>query len=380
MPWLDIGRLLAALAVAMAHLSLIFKLGWNDTWATVALSWFFVLSGFIMAHAHPDCRPVRKVLVDFWLRRIIRIVPAYWIFLILSAVWFAWGIGQYGVHWFQIAGRPEFLTFDIASSAYLSDWQTKFIDHFLFLGAFDEASSGRYLFSPPLWSLYSEMFFYLLFPFLMPLVLYIKKEWGLSLAFVLWLAQGVIIFVCVEQLPNRDFVTTQAIIYSNPLVRLIEFVIGILACHWLSAASHSARQRLRHPIFIGMNLIALVGIIMIAPKIPTPFNLYWIAVPLLLWNILILSQIKFTFTRFSVVAGGSSYIIYLIHWTLWEMAHALDVRIDSPSVTLGLMIALIILSILLWLFIDQPVRNWLYVLARNHGLLNRRNDVDKTTG
>ena len=59
------------------------------------------------------------------------------------------------------------------------------------------------------------------------------------------------------------------------------------------------------------------------------------------------------------------------------MAHALDVRIDSPSVTLGLMIALIILSILLWLFIDQPVRNWLYVLARNHELLNRRNDVDK---
>lgn len=371
MPLLDIGRLLAAFAVALTHLSLIFDLGWNDVWATAALSWFFVLSGFIMAYTHPECRPTPKELSDFWTRRIIRIVPAYWIALMLAVIWLAWGVGQYGAHWFQVVGRPEFLIFDIDSDAYLSDWQLKSINHFLFLGIFDEASSGRFLFSPPFWSLYSEMFFYLLFPFIMPLVLYTRNEWGLKLAFVLWLLQGLIILLIVEQLPNRDFVTMQASVYSNPLIRLIEFVVGILICHWLKSANHENLYRLRSPLSIVTNLLCLAGIIMVSPMISTPFNLYWIVIPILAWNILILSQKGFPYTKLSVAAGGTSYIIYLFHWTLWEVGYAMGLRIDSLSVLIGLIMLLIIFSFLLWRFVDAPLRKELSLMVKSCGFLHQ---------
>jgi len=371
MPWLDIGRLMAALAVALAHLSLVFGLGWNDAWATVALSWFFVLSGFIMAHAHPDCRPTRTLLLDFWLRRAIRIVPAYWLVLALAAAWLGWGVAQQGVAWLHTVGRPAFLSADIATQEYLSTWPARLASHALFLGALDQASSGRYLFAPPLWSLYSEMFFYLLFPFLMPLVARTRPSWGLALAFALWLAQGGVVALAIGGLPSHDFVAAQASVYSNPLVRVAEFMVGIFARHWLDSTGETGRRVLRSPMSVAMSLAAVVGVVLIAPTIPTPFNLYWIAVPVLVWNILALSQSALANVKLAAVAGGVSYLIYLLHWTVWEIGHAAGLGSGSPGALAGLLAAMLGLSVLLWWAADAPLRGVLVGWARGRGWLRR---------
>lgn len=84
---LALGRLLLAAVVAVTHA---FTLGYNDqpyagratTWGDLAVDGFFVLSGFLVARSYLTLRsPVR-----FAWHRFLRIMPAFWVCLVLTAL------------------------------------------------------------------------------------------------------------------------------------------------------------------------------------------------------------------------------------------------------------------------------------------------------
>ena len=85
-PILDAMRFVAALTVMLVHYELImghFVL--YGAASTSALSWFFVLSGFILSYTYPALRgsaPYKR----YYLHRLIRIFPVYWLAVIVSSL------------------------------------------------------------------------------------------------------------------------------------------------------------------------------------------------------------------------------------------------------------------------------------------------------
>lgn len=83
--WLEFGRGLAALVVVFSHSPLANAPPELFDWtAEYAVSFFFVLSGFIILHVHFDDIGRPKNATPYAWRRVIRIFPTYWIILFLD--------------------------------------------------------------------------------------------------------------------------------------------------------------------------------------------------------------------------------------------------------------------------------------------------------
>lgn len=157
---LELGRFLAALAVMLAHwfgemnghAYAGFKIfGGSMPPFALAVQYFFVLSGFVMARAHHQDFGKWRSPLKFWWRRGWRVYPVYWLALTLPA-YFLWG-----------ALKQPYFAFRIFSLAPLN--------------------TGDFI--PPAWTLRYEMGFYLIFGIaLLPFI----GRWVLAawVALVLW--------------------------------------------------------------------------------------------------------------------------------------------------------------------------------------------------
>src|SRR5450432_1900019 len=174
-------RALAATTVIFAHVQFINRGGFG-------VNIFFVISGFIicyMSSLNPSY---------FWLKRIFRIVPLYW-------------MGTVGVFLIALAA-PNLLNYTTARPDEL--WKSLFFIPFV-------KESGRM--APILflgWTLEYEMFFYLVFAAALAIN---KKRDG-------WLAILMLSVVAIAGRlahPSSTFLS----FYSNPII--MEFALGILA-------------------------------------------------------------------------------------------------------------------------------------------------------
>lgn len=172
---------------------------------------FFMLSGFVLAYNYPALSPRsgwRKV-VRFWFARIARVMPLYWVVLI-------WAITMR-----EIKGVPQDPSLPL---------------HFLGLQTWSgDLNVGAQMYNAPGWSICVELFLYALFPFLVPVVAFAARRFGvrglLALAglafavqFVLWL---VFVINGNADLPATDPSSAHRWLYRNPLTRLPEFVVGM---------------------------------------------------------------------------------------------------------------------------------------------------------
>src|SRR5271157_4919795 len=99
-------RFLAAFHVALFHMDAMGAITgppWLKTFAGigyVGVSFFFVLSGFILVYTYAG-RDI--VLGEFWQTRFARIYPAYLFSLILTFPFFYWGVHSFHVPFFEFA-------------------------------------------------------------------------------------------------------------------------------------------------------------------------------------------------------------------------------------------------------------------------------------
>ncbi|MEA2157510.1 MAG: hypothetical protein QOE11_3650 [Solirubrobacteraceae bacterium] len=181
----------------------------------VGVSFFFVLSGFVLAWTYRDGDSARA----FYLRRFARIAPAYWAASILAFV--------------VIAGVESDLTPSRVARAMFSfvALQSWIPDSRAYLGG-----------NPVGWSLSDEMFFYALFP------LIIVPAFRASRRSLLVAAAGCVLFTAVVAplalAPGNasDGFRLWALKIS-PVVRISEFILGIALALLLRSGARLPRRR-----------------------------------------------------------------------------------------------------------------------------------------
>jgi len=165
-------RVLLAFSVVAAHLGFPFGFGGRNS-----VQIFFVISGYLMSHVLVEKKVYERVL-HFWINRLFRIFPTYWVVLCVTLIFILLGVDH--EWWTFISGLPiEALLISLAVNLTLF-----FQDFLIFLGI---GPNGAIVFSPsfdstfrPLhlallvpqsWSLALELSFYSLAPFIL------KRKW-----------------------------------------------------------------------------------------------------------------------------------------------------------------------------------------------------------
>ncbi|KIP88900.1 MULTISPECIES: acyltransferase [Pseudomonas] len=198
-----------------------------------ATSTFFVLSGFLLAHVYCKRGELREPAVSFWSRRFANLYPLH-IFSLLLTITVIFIISNLGIPPDETKATIRFVVYDTNED--MTGISRTTLEHFMGNGELAlntvlqlfmlQAWNPFYLtFNPPLWSISTLFFFYLTFPFVAPRLARLKHK-------VLWLGVLTLIYMIppILVILNGDYgMPFTGILHRNPLVRLPEFLAGILA-------------------------------------------------------------------------------------------------------------------------------------------------------
>lgn len=179
------------------------------------VSFFFILSGFILSHAYRTVHsePERN---RFYLARFARVWPTHIACLVL---------------WLLIIRDPS----RIGTS---TSWTSYVLNVFL-LQAWSPDYRVFFSLNAVSWTISVEAFFYLLFPFIAvcsgrKLMIWLAFSFGLVIAMALFdsaFGESLMSFIDAPR-------TVNGLMYINPLPRLFEFVLGIVAARIWMKQSH----------------------------------------------------------------------------------------------------------------------------------------------
>jgi peptidoglycan/LPS O-acetylase OafA/YrhL len=204
-------RFIAAAMIVAGHSKGFF--GIPHTWAADVplfhgVSFFFVLSGFILAYVYPSFRD-NAAVQRFWVARFARLWPAHVAAGVLGVV-----------------ARPHLHAFLLTPMGILDAWLMLLMVH-----AWVPLELVFVSYNPASWSISAEAFFYLLFPLL---IWGWARTWHWKLAVVLGLAGTMVLIGWWIGAPHHSareamIVTLDGLIHVSPVTRLVEFVIGMAA-------------------------------------------------------------------------------------------------------------------------------------------------------
>ncbi len=352
-PEVDGLRALAVLAVVFYHAHLGFPGGY------VGVDLFFVISGYLITSLLlRDLERGRFSLVDFWERRVRRILPALSVSVLASVA--------LGALWlvpvdFEGLGRSVMAQALMAANLYFSRTS----------GYFDGISEEKPLLHT--WSLAVEEQFYLLFPLLLwGVYRFAVLRRGVALVVLLGvLAAGSLGWAVVEM--GRDHL--DAAFYLLP-ARAWELLFGSLVALWPPCWS-TARRSVREGVaWTGVGLMV------------APFFLYtretafpgWTAIPpclgaaLFIWSNgrgaasapIPTTPGRLLAWRGAVGIGLISYSLYLWHWPVLVYAHY--ALLSKGSLPLAWRWGLVALSLLLaylsWRWVETPFRTRRWCASR----------------
>jgi len=335
---LDGLRGLAAFIVLNAHVAVFFSLSWAQTWlgphAYLAVDCFFVMSGFVMAHAFDDKLKAGMTVRDFALHRFLRLYP-----LVLAGV--AFGTVSLVGYGLTTPGVPKFAVVEaIVSGALLvpTDAMAKF-------KAYDFPVNIAF------WSLSYEVILCIGYAAFARFL-----TGGRMVAALVVAALGVVYLA--EQKGNVD-IGFRLGEYLPAFCRVVyPFLIGI--CLRRLPAFAPQRTALGY-LAIPLLLLLLVN--------PLPMSGVYDAVaviagiPLLVW-MAATARGMLPLDRFAAAAGALSYPIYALHFPIVVILANLGkkLRVDEAQNTLlaagGVLISLS-LATLVYVVYDKPVRAWL---------------------
>jgi len=307
-----------------------------------AVPFFFLLSGYILAVVYLRREtPIHKR--QFFVARFARIYPLFFLTLVADTPnLLVARIYNYGLH---SAILKTSVTF-VANVFMLQAWVAKF-------GGIDN----------PNWSLSAETFFYILFPFLGPILWRLRNRsiwiWGAAL----WLAGQIGIYLLHGHM-NED------LLRKNPLLHTPTFLLGILLARWqvIQQQKHGASPRTAFSVWAGL-AFAIAGFCVAAYWVNTiPYaslNGGLLALPFAcaIWifsaNKHLPAQVMSP--SWLVVLGEASYGLYLIHfavlhfflWRGWD---------KIPSFFAIYLISCVALSLLSFYFVETPTRKWILKL------------------
>lgn len=333
-------RFIAAFIVVVHHYV------WFDgkwpifTHGDIGVSFFYVLSGFVLAYAYHSRLSTGAVSIrTFYAARIARIYPLHLLTLFLAIPLMATSTWQGNLH----TALPFNLT--------LTQSFVPFRDFYL-------------SFNSPSWSISNEAFFYALFPFLI----------GLRLRTLLLVAMGIAILICLAWAATRMSLHVLDywiwIFKINPCFRLFEFLLGI--------AAFKLRARLTTPTqwhansFEIASILAVAGAVYHLDLIPAFLQRGAIFGPLFAALVLIFSMETGVISqairvRWLVYLGDISFAIYMLHQIVIRYVYdtPLSKFLDNHQVVgfVAMLAAIIGVSAVSHRFFEVPMSAWVNRVA-----------------
>jgi peptidoglycan/LPS O-acetylase OafA/YrhL len=312
------------------------------------VTFFFVLSGFILSHRYARTTFDREESFRFTVARIARIYPVFLLSLVLA-------IPEALNHFLYSAG----LVYAIRAVGFILTP----------LGLHAWLPGAACFINCPSWSISTEFFFYATFPFLMPFVFRRPLAWLLGTiiaAIALWalllpLADIVKTGKFFRPSPSKtpELLFGQFIV-AFPILRLPEFVLGI-TCYALW------RRYRQIPNAIYWLLFVLAGSIILATSDGIPSIIMQNGLTVVVWVPLILaaasSQRGPLHLPLMIFLGQISYSLYLLHVPVLDTLRMFQKLVlnqklsDTPwtSVLTATPLALLA-AVLAYRYVEEPCR------------------------
>jgi exopolysaccharide production protein ExoZ len=343
-PSLQILRAIAACSVVLTHavsrydrqfpmeLETAFLFSFSDfvVLGNFGVDLFFVISGFLMFHAHQADFGRPGAIWYFLLRRLVRIVPIYWILTTIGLILLAFAPTLFthhkGIEWQWVIGNYLFIPLP------MSDGMKEPV-----IGA------G--------WTLGYEMHFYWLFAF----TLIFRQNVGPLFLMVILLSSIIFGRYLEASHPWINLVTSWF---------LLEFIFGMLVCILIK------KVQLCQEFAIVCLTAAVLTILMsgFSPPIDLFSRVLQWGLPsaVILWSILSLNLSCSGFlSNILVLIGDASYSIYLFQvfslpaFAILMHAIAINTFICTDGAILILAIMSMCAGFVFWRFVEHPITNYL---------------------
>lgn len=306
---------------------------------TMGVVFFFVLSGFSMTLGYHE----RVMSPDFYYReyltrRAIKIYPLHWITLIANIPLTLMS----ALHWWLI---PLFFVNAILLQTTVPIPEVYF--------SYNAVS----------WFLADILVFSVVFPFIFRWIFALTNIKRGILMLIGFLLYSVIAFISFK-LPEG---VTQGIIYINPLVRLFDFVFGILlGLDLLAIKEKLAIKQLTRSIEGGIVVAILVIIALLVvesfllnERMTLLAPLYWPLTAVLILMAAFPARIKILENIFLLRLGECSFTFFLVHRLVIRYTDRL-IPIESKLIYVSFcLVVTLILSFLVEHYILTPITQWL---------------------
>lgn len=354
-------RFFAAFLIVFYHLNQHIDIVKTDLPFTHAITFFFILSGFILCYSYPSIE-TWKDAKKFYIARIARIWPAHFTYFVVTCILAV--VGLIGT----IGSKRAFLL------------------NLTMLHSWIPVPNIYFSYNSPSWSISTEFFFYLCFP----LIIYKWKEtlkWKTLFIVPLPLIPMIIIAyfnIPDFTLPRSPHITSHGLLYIHPLARILEFFIGICgASLWLKY-----RSKFTENYHLSTTLEALVILLLMMNtlyytkviKLFTTFIPNSIEREFYMWagggvfsslSIVLLLMIFANAKGFIsqllshaslTFLGEISFSIYLSHYVLLNLyQHNVELfeTFSQMSIISVYFACVVFISWIVWKYIEHPMRSYI---------------------
>lgn len=338
----DSLRAIAAVFVIINHVEGVFGNSFFHFGAT-GVGFFFVLSGFlitrILIHEKFTLQYSKKKLLGrFYFKRVVRIFPAYYLFLFLN--YLLGNLKDDSTIWYYIAYASNFLFFKTAN----------------FQGSLS-----------PTWSLAVEEQFYLLWPLLFTII---SRKWFVRTVFVLLVGSVVFrlafVFWCKSK--SIDASLEGILLHSN-----LHFLMTGALLAYFSYNRHKILSLLAKSSYLLFSAILLICLSLIAKNFfwLLIFKLYLSFFSFMLINYVfqntLLQKVRLLQSNFLQFIGRISYGVYLYHTIglylvtlFFTKVFGMDIQLlfnfsNSYVLFFLTLISSIMVAVISWIILEKPL-------------------------
>jgi peptidoglycan/LPS O-acetylase OafA/YrhL len=300
------------------------------------VTFFFVLSGFILAYNYPTIPSAKS----FWIARFARVYPVYVLSIVLAVL-------MHGMHGLQQPVLSLVMTVGLLQAWWLPLFQ---------------------VINPAAWTLSVEAFFYAVLPFVLPWMR--RLTWRTFAA----LQAGYLVVVISPLLlnaahrPDAAQAVAGYLESSVPLFRLNPFLVGVfLGLQWnaLFVTGRISPLRTRRRLWAGLGIVGSLALLETAPGVLfTPLRTALLSYTFALVIVgLAESRLRLLTSHGAQVAGEISYGFYILQFPVLAICGDIQSRtVPGMNFSDDLWVYLPVLTLAAWVsfrWFEIPARLWL---------------------